>query len=121
MSALGTVQEFCRSIGVSEPDSLPAELLFERAGQVTIESDEADVLISLRREVSLFREGIAAAALEAVNPERGLPFRVHAGFLAEDTVVFLMAIAETQLDLPTLDRAISLLASLAAQTEAAVS
>jgi type III secretion system chaperone SycN len=119
MTALTALQEFCAGLGIDPPDELPIQLLFERSGRVLVESHGQGFILSLSREVSVHRHGVAAAALRAVNPERGLPFPVRAAFHGEETLVLLTSLDGDQIDVPTLDGLIGLLARLADEAEAA--
>jgi type III secretion system chaperone SycN len=118
MSAETAVHDLCAAIGVG-PRALPLVLHLERSGEMHMEAREDSLVVYLARQVPEFREGVAAAALRAVHPDRGLPFRVKAAFRAVDTLVFLMRIPEDQVDLPTLDAAMRLLTRLADEAEAA--
>ncbi len=120
MSAEAAVQELCATMGVGARE-LPLVLRFERSGELHIERSNDGILIYLAREVPGYRHGVAAAALRAVHPDRGLPFVVKAAFRGEDTLVFLARIPEERVDLPTLDAIMQLLRRLANEAEAAVS
>jgi type III secretion system chaperone SycN len=118
MSAETAVQDLCAAIGVA-PRPLPLVLRFERSGEVHIERGEDSLVIYLARHVPAYRSGVAAAALRAVHPDRGLPFRVKAAFRGEETLVLLVRIAEAQADLPVLDAVVKLLTRLADEAETA--
>jgi type III secretion system chaperone SycN len=119
MEVLAAVREFCAAIGIAGPRQLPVVLSFERSGRVMVELHEHGVLLSLSRDVSVHRHGVAAAALRAVNPQRGLPFRVRAAFNGEETLVLLSVLDPAQLDVSTLDGIIGLFSRLADEAEAA--
>lgn len=118
MNAETAVQDLCAAIGVG-PRTLPVVLRFERSGEIRMESREDGLVVYLARQVPEFREGVAAAALRSVHPDRGLPFRVKAAFRGADTLVFLTRIPDDRVDLPTLDAAMRLLARLAEEAEEA--
>ena len=118
MSAESAVQDLCASMGVGARE-LPLVLRFERSGELHIERCPGGILIYLAREVPEYRTGVAAAALRAVHPDRGLPFLVKAAFRGEETLVFLVRIPEDRVDLPTLDAVMQLLTRLANEAEAA--
>ncbi len=118
MTALATLQEFCQGIGLPAPQALPVALVFERAGRVAIESrDDDHFLVFLSRQVPVHQHGVARAALRAVDPARGLPFLVRVAFRGEDTLIFVASIAASQLDIPTLDHLVTLLARMADEAE----
>ena len=122
MSAHPALAELCESIGL--PGSLPLRgrplvLQFERSGRLEIEEQvSGDFAIVLARPVSPHGQGIAAAALRAIHPDRGLPFRVKAAFRGVDQLVLLARLPPADMQLSTLDRLISVLFSLADQAEA---
>lgn len=118
MSAETAVRELCASIGVGARD-LPLVLRFERSGEMHIERSKDGIVIYLARAVAEYRTGIAAAALRAVHPDRGLPFLVKAAFRGDETLVLLVSVPEENVDLPTLDAVMRLLTRLADETEAA--
>ncbi len=120
MSAESAVHDLCASMGVGARE-LPLVLRFERSGELHIERCPGGILIYLAREVPEYRSGVAAAALRAVHPDRGLPYSSPEGaaFRGEEALVFLVRIPEDRVDLPTLDAVMQLLTRLANEAEAA--
>lgn len=122
MSAHPALRALCESMGLpagmAAPDR-PLVLEFERSGRLEI-GEEADggFAIALARPVSPHGDGVAAAALRAVHPDRGMPFAVKAAFHGDDRLVLLARLAPEEMQLPTLDRLIGLLVRLAEQAEA---
>jgi type III secretion system chaperone SycN len=118
VSGAGAIAEFCASLGLPAGEP-PLAFEFERSGRLHIERAGEWVTVSLVRPMPRHRSGVAAAALSAVHPDRGLPLMVRAAFLGEDALVLVARIAERKLDLPTLHTAVGLLAGLAGEVEAA--
>jgi type III secretion system chaperone SycN len=118
MSAEPVIGAFCAALGLP-PHALPLVLSFEHAGQLHLEQRDGFVLAYLTRRVPLYRRGVAAAALRAVHPGRGLPFAVHAAFCGEDVLVLLVRLPEETVDLPALNAVLQLLSRLADEAEAA--
>lgn len=116
MSAEAAIADFVSAVGLP-PQAAPLVLRFERAGRLHLETRDGFVVACLTRDVPLYRTGVAAAALRAVHPDRGLPFVVHAAFRGEATLVFLCRLPERSVDTSTLDRVLGLLSRLADEAE----
>jgi type III secretion system chaperone SycN len=123
VSEHAAVRDFCASLGLGlrgAGPTLPLVLDLERSGRVHIEQEDGgDFAVYVVRTVPEHRAGVAAAALRAVHPDRGAPYRVKAAFRNEDTLILLARLPEDRLDVPTLDGLIRLLARLADEAEAA--
>lgn len=118
MSADAAVRDLCAAVGV-RASPLPLVLRFERSGNLHIERRNNDIIVYLARSAPAYRTGIAAAALRAIHPDRGLPFPVRVAFHGADTLVLLCRLPEVEVDLPTLDSIMQLLCRLADQAMAA--
>ena len=106
------VAQFCATLNMP-PQRLPLSLQFERSGRLQIDHRGNDYCVLLARPAPQYQEGVAEAALRAVHPDRGLPFSVRAGFSGDDTLVLLARIPDREFDLPTLERLLAALTSLA--------
>lgn len=122
MSDHPALRELCESMGLPAALAMPGRPLvleFERSGRVEIEEEAAGgFAIALARPVSPHSDGVAAAALRAVHPDRGLPFAIKAAFRGDDQLVLLARLAAEEMQLATLDRLLSVLVSLAERAEA---
>lgn len=113
MTGHEAVAQFCSALGLP-PQGAPVSMQFERSGRLQIEPREDGFVVLLARPAPPYLHGVAARALRLVHPDRALPFPVKAAFRGDDTLVMLARIAAVDLDLPTLERLVALLASLAA-------
>ena len=118
MSADAAIQDLCAAIGVA-PRELPLVLRFERSGDLHIERRGDAIVVYLARHVPLYRHGVAAAALQAVHPDRRLPYVVKAAFHGDETLILLARMREQDVDLPALGAITRLLTRLADEAETA--
>ncbi|MER8791429.1 hypothetical protein NKH71_26860 [Mesorhizobium sp. M0983] len=118
MSAHASIQAFCSAMGLP-PQAPPLTLRFERSGNLHIECRDGSVVMYLTRAMPLHRQGIAAAALKAVHPDRALPHMVNVAFYGEALLVLLISITENRVDLPTLESGAQVLVRLVDEIDAA--
>lgn len=110
-----TVAEFGRGLGIDGlrfNEQGVVTLATERMGTLFIERAEQAVLVYLVQPLDRASGEAYARALDACHWRHNHPFVVSAGLRQETGLLFAVRLTESEFDLPTLERAISLLDEL---------
>lgn len=110
-----TVAEFGRGLGLDRLEFNPqgvVTLATERMGTLFIERVDGAVLVYLVQPLDRASAESYARALDACHWRHNHPFQVSAGLRQETGLLFAVRVIESDFDLPTLERVISLLDEL---------
>jgi type III secretion system chaperone SycN len=110
-----TVADWGRSLGMERlefNDQGVVSLVSEKLGALFIERNNEAVLIYLVRPLDRASGEAYARALDACHWRHNLPFVATPALRHDQNLLFAVHLAESQFDLPTLERVISLLDEL---------
>jgi len=110
-----TLGKFAQSIGIDNfqlPDNNVVCFHFERSGRLFIEFNDETVILYLANQIGVENTSLLEKALYACHYKEPLPCLVNVGLRGEDMLIFLVKIPLSEFNLPSLEKALSMLIQL---------
>ena len=113
------IEEFGNSLGISGlafNEAGVVRLAFETSGTLSIERTDDAVLIFLARRLDRNRDGVLERALDLCHFRHAEKLRPRVGLGRDDELVFWVRLHERDVDLASMEEALTLLSQMHDQT-----